>query len=174
MLFQVSSAFPQPWDASAVDSVMVASTRSTNGPSVMHGASSEVSSMVHPVAPGWPFVGFGWRFVNPNDSSVLLKSSNVEGRGQVKSIKPKDPVTMIYRAPSVKAHEKASSKRRRFNKKKNKFGKSKQIKLNNTSPKITFNRKPLDKYTLKDFEKALCKAINVKILPELSDVVDSY
>ena len=81
---------------------------------------------------------------------------------------------MHYHAPHVKAHEKASSKRRRFNKKKNKFGRSKSIKLNNKLPEITFDRKPLDKYTLQDFEKALCMAINVKILPELSDVVDSF
>ena len=171
MFSTVSSAFPQPWGALAADSVMVALSRSTNGPSVMHNTSSGLSLVAYPVALGWPFVGLRWQFVDPNAS---VKSSNIKGNGRVKHVKPKDPITMNYHAPHMKAHEKASSKRRRSNKKKNKFVRSKPAKSNDKFPKITFDRKFLDQYTLKDFEKALCKAINLKILPELFDVVDSF
>ena len=37
----------------------------------------------------------------------------------------------------------------------------------------TFDRKSLDHYTIEDFERALCKAINVEVLPKLVNVVDS-
>ena len=104
-----SSAFvPHPWDASGGDSVMVASSRSTNGPSVYAPVPFGTYPMVQPSVQGWPFVGFGWNFVGSSktkDSNKKMDNAKVGSRRpQVKS-----PVTMPYRhAPFNKAHGKAS------------------------------------------------------------------
>ena len=66
----------QPWDASSVDSVMVASSHLTNGPSVMPYTPPGMFSVAYAVSLGWLFVGFGWKFV---DSNVSTKPSNVKG-----------------------------------------------------------------------------------------------
>ena len=82
MFSAVSSAFSQPWDASAADSVMVASSRLSNGPSVMPYTPPGVFPVAYPVSLGWPFVGFGWKYV---DSNVSAKPSNVKGKDHVKA-----------------------------------------------------------------------------------------
>ena len=72
--------------------------------------------MVYPVAPGWPFVGFGCKFI---DWNAFIKPGGVKGGSRrVKPFMPKNPITMSYHAPQVKAHDEASSKSYCFNQKK--------------------------------------------------------
>ena len=66
---------------------MVASSGLTNGPLLVVHPTFVGTPHVNPVAPGWPFVGFGWNFVGDRSSE---KGVNVE------HVEPKLPVTMPY------------------------------------------------------------------------------
>ena len=48
------------------------------------------------------------------------------------------------------------------------------MKSNKKYPKTTLDSKLLDHYTIEDFERALCKGINVQVLKNLVDFVDSF
>ena len=163
------SAFPSLGDVHPMENIMVASGRSTHGPSANPSIylGRQQGHGFDPVAPGSNHLASSWR---PVASKNRRNSNRNNASHRRHSVKPKPPKTMNYHhAPSK--NQKLYHKARGFTSSKPKGRRDKKIHAKRVV-NTTIENVPVDTLDTKTFETKLCHLIGTKVLPAVQDIID--